>query len=77
MEKRFAIIASLYLRHCGSHRIKLGKQIKVVKALNSIAEEICSSAEAGAKNETLVKKLQSLLRVRNLHDLQGAECMRD
>ena len=50
VKRRYVVLLQIYIRNCGSHRVELGRQVFVMKRLESIAEEV---ANGPSKTERL------------------------
>jgi len=58
VKRRFVVLLQIYIRNCGTHRVELGRQVFVMKRLESVAEKVA----AGATKSDRLKILHLLLK---------------
>lgn len=44
VKRRFVVLLQIYIRNCGTHRIELGRQVFVMKRLETVALEVAAGA---------------------------------
>jgi len=57
VKRRFVVLLQIYIRNCGSHRVELGRQVFVMKRLETVAEAVA----VGATKSDRLKILHQLL----------------
>ena len=57
VKRRFIVLLQIYIRNCGHHRVELGRQVFVMKRLETVAEHVA----AGATKAERLKILRDLL----------------
>ena len=57
VKRRFVVLLQIYIRNCGSHRVELGRQVFVMKRLETVAEAVAAGASKSDRLQILRKLL--------------------
>ena len=56
-KRRFTLLLQMYIRHCGQHRIELGRQVFVMNRLTNVAELVCQGTSKAERLDILRNQL--------------------
>eukprot|EP00605_Chrysophyceae_sp_TOSAG23-4_P000003 GSChrysophyteH1.ASY1.ANO1.3.1 assembled CDS len=61
VKRRFVALLQIYIRNCDSHRVELGRQVFVMKRLESIAESVANGPSKSERLNILRELLQDVV----------------